>query len=168
MLSWVHKLAVIQCSSCLRWGHHVFACKSIYPFSLICAGPHQAHSHDIFLAKGFVNSALKLPRCINCVAAKKLANHTVTSQECPFIKVHHSRRGIMVLLHLIWGNKMSGFKSPFNSHYFDLPSAELTDISLQILKDSSMSGSLVQLDGSTCPLPSKKKKGKTGTSASHH
>ena len=74
-LPWVHKPAVLQCSSCMRWGHHVSACHSVYPFCAVCAGPHQTHSHEAFVAKGFVNSALKTPRCVNCIAAKKNADH---------------------------------------------------------------------------------------------
>ena len=73
-LAWIHKPAILQCSSCLRWGHHVSACRSIYPFCATCMGPHQTHSHDDFLAKGLVNSAVIPLRCINCTAAKKHAN----------------------------------------------------------------------------------------------
>ena len=100
-LPWVHKPSILQCSACLRWGHHVSACKSVFPFCTICSGPHQTHSHKAFLTKGFINSTLTLPRCINCITAKKAANHLATSQECPFFKVCHSCSTIMTLLHTI-------------------------------------------------------------------
>ena len=100
-LLWIHKPSILQCSACLRWGHHVSACKSVYPFCAICTGPHLTHLHDAFLAKGLVNSAIVTPRCINCTAAKKHANHEATLHECLFFKACHSRSAITALLTVI-------------------------------------------------------------------
>ena len=83
-LAWIHKPAILQCSLCMCWGHHVSACRSVYPFCAVCAGPHQTHSHEVCVAKGFINSALKLLRCVNCITAKKNSDHKATSNACPF------------------------------------------------------------------------------------
>ena len=102
-LPWMHKPAILQCSSCMRWGHHVSACRSIYPFCAVCAGPHQTHSHE------------------------------ATSNACPFFKVHHNRRAITDLLDIIRSNKFHGFKSPFNSRDFTLAKIEVLASQIQSL-----------------------------------
>ena len=161
-LAWIHKPAIIQCTSCLWWGHHVSACKSTYPFCTLCTGPHQTHSHDAFAAKGLVNSAITIPQCINCTAAKKFANHEATDKECPFFKARHSRSAITALLTVIWNNKFTGHMSPFDSHHFGLVNAEVTDSLLSHFNAGSI---LVNADGSTITVPPRKTKGKTKSKA---
>ena len=160
-LPWIHKPAILQCLACLRWGHHVSACKSVYPFCTICTGPHLTHLHDAFLAKGLVNSAITPPRCINCTAAKKHANHEATSHECPFFKARHSHSAITALLTIIQNNKFDGNKSPFDSQHFGLINAKITDSLLHSFQAGSI---LVHPDGSTTAVPAKKKAAKSKAS----
>ena len=144
--------------SCLWWGHYVSACKSTFPFCALCMGPHQTHSHDAFAAKGLVNSAISILHCINCTAVKKVANHEATDKECPFFKVWHSHSAITALLTVIWNNKISGNKSPFDSHHFGLVNAKVTD---SLLGQFNASSILVNTDGSTITVPLQKTKGKS-------
>ena len=142
----------------MRWGHHVSACRSVYPFCAVCAGPHETHSHEAFVAKGFVNSALKTPRCVNCIAAKKHADHEATSSDCLFFRARHNRRAITDLLNVIRENKYHGFKSPFNSRDFNLVHGEVSESQLQTLHGSIF----VAPDGTASTAPAAKgKKSKT-------
>ena len=132
-LPWVNKSAVIQCNSCMRWGHHVSACKSLVPYCGLCTGPHQTHSHKAYLAKGLVNSAIVVLCCINCTAVKKNANHSATSTDCPFFKARFSRKDLTMLLDTIRANRSRGFKSPFNQR-------SMTFIDSDIYKDPVITG----------------------------
>ena len=85
-----------------------------------------------------------MPQCINCAAAKKIANHATTSTNCPFFKARYSCMALTTLLRVIHDNKFQGYKSPFNSCDFDLNTVEAQELniptihgSLQVLPDGS-------------------------------
>ena len=112
-LPWTIKPAIPQCVTCLCWGHHITACKSLSPFCDRCSGPHLSHLHDHHVKHREVNSALPDIRCINCSAAGKDDNHRASDYSCPFYKARFSRVKLTKLLDLIRERQKAGVYSPF-------------------------------------------------------
>ena len=113
MLPWMIKQAIHQCSSCLHWGHHITACRSLSPFCDKCSSPHLLHLHDHHQEHGQVNSTLPKMHCINCCTAGKDDLHRAMNASCPFFKAHFSRVRLTKLLDVIWDRQKSGLFLPY-------------------------------------------------------
>ena len=149
-LPWIIKQAIHQCSSCLRWGHHVTACQSLSPFCDKCSGPHLSHLHDHHQAQGHINSALPDIWCINCCTAGKDDKHKATSITCPFYKARFSRVRLTTLLDVIRDRQKSRLFSPFriNPHTREAHPATLSeDAFIKELAASMPTGRWVKADG---------------------
>ena len=160
-LPWTIKQAIHQCSSCLRWGHHVTACWSLSPFCNKCSGPHLSHLHDHHQTQGQVNSALPNIRCINCCAAGKNDEHLATSSNCPFFKSWFSRVRLTKLLDVIRDRQKNCLFSPYHldPHTGEARPAPITKEEFsKAMADTMPSGRRVKADGSLNILYAKKYK----------
>ena len=113
-LPWTIKEAIHQCSTCLQWGHHITACKSLSPFCNRCSGPHLSHLHNHHVKHRQVNSALPDICCINCSAGGKDDKHKATDASCPFYKARFSRVKLTKLLDRIRERHSLGTFSPYH------------------------------------------------------
>ena len=150
-LPWTIKQAIHQCSTCLRWGHHVTACKSLSPFCGRCSGPHLTHLHNHHAKLGQINSALPDIRCINCCAAGKDDNHKATDGSCPFYKARFSRVRLTKLLNTICNRHKLGTFLPFRINLRSgeaRPSKFSEETFLKQMHTSIPTGHQVRQDGS--------------------
>jgi hypothetical protein len=72
---------LLQCTRCLKWGHHYSRCRTLAVRCPLCTGPHTEANHSNCVAP----TSVERRRCLNCASAKKSKHdHASTDRKCPF------------------------------------------------------------------------------------
>jgi hypothetical protein len=75
-----------QCSTCLKWGHTAYVCRSRTPYCNQCAGSHLSSLHSQHVSRCKDKNCTHYDRrCVNCDN-----QHEASSVECPFFKARSS------------------------------------------------------------------------------
>ncbi len=77
-LRWIVANGARQCSTCLRWGHPAYHCRSQKATCAICGEEHNTSTHVIHCATCKSGSRC-IPQCVNCGGA-----HEASAVACPF------------------------------------------------------------------------------------
>jgi hypothetical protein len=70
-------VGLLQCTQCLKWGHHYFWCCTLVLQCHLCSGPHTQANHSKCVAPNSVERC----HCLNCASAKR-GNHQHVSMDC--------------------------------------------------------------------------------------
>lgn len=90
---WIVAKGARQCSTCFKWGHAAFACRSNTAICSRCGGEHTLSAHRSQCAP-CKSGADCTPRCSNCGGG-----HPATAFDCPFYKARFDD-GIIRALHV--------------------------------------------------------------------
>jgi hypothetical protein len=72
---------LIQCTRCLKWGHHYSRCRALALRCPLCSGPHTQANHTKCVAP----TSVERRHCLNCASAKRGNHqHAATDRKCPF------------------------------------------------------------------------------------
>jgi hypothetical protein len=83
---WTVSTTARQCSTCLKWGHTAYGCRSRVPQCNVCAGPHLSAFHRSHASSCRDHSCKHYQiTCSNCADS-----HEATSVSCPFFKAWSS------------------------------------------------------------------------------
>jgi hypothetical protein len=70
----------LQCTWCLKWGHHMSKCRSQGVHCPLCGRPHCEANHT-----SYVKVKQDEQHCVNCMSSKRAKNnHTSMDHKCPF------------------------------------------------------------------------------------
>ena len=79
---WTVAPSARQCSTCHKWGHSAYVCRSRTPQCGSCAGNHLTALHGQHIAQCKTPNCTHYQiRCVNCNA-----QHEASSVSCPFFK----------------------------------------------------------------------------------
>ena len=82
-----------QCSTCLRWGHSAYVCRSTTPTCIRCAGDHPTTLHSLHATQCRTQRCTHTSiKCINCHQA-----HLATDAQCPFFLARSSPQKLLQL-----------------------------------------------------------------------
>jgi hypothetical protein len=74
-------VGLLQCTRCLKWGHHYSRCHALAVWCPLCTRPHTEANHSRCVAPTSVERC----RCLNCASAKRgKHNHASTDRKCLF------------------------------------------------------------------------------------